>query len=95
MKTWTKGFDLFDNSPRYTFDGRDPSNALAYIRVVIIQETEEEYVGGPKVKRYYGMVENIKNESRDSVGPFKLLSLAKSETEKLFDEYARLYPNDI
>jgi hypothetical protein len=95
-KKWTKGYDCLDNSPRYTFEDRDPCNTLEIIRVVIYQEMEREY-SYDSIKRpyYYGMVENTEKETQDIIGRFKLLKDAKRETEKLFDEYCKLYPEAV
>lgn len=95
-KKWTKGYDWLDDSPRYTFENRDPSNTLETIRVVIYQEKEEEFKGsGIKKPYYYGYVENYDKECGDTIGRFKYLKDAKRETEKLFDEYCKLFPEAI
>lgn len=95
-KKWTKGYDWLDDSPRYTFEDRDPCNTSETIRVVIYQEMEGEYGYNTKKRPfYYGMVENTLKESQDIVGRFKHLKDAKRETEKLFEEYCKLYPEHV
>jgi hypothetical protein len=95
-KNWTKGYDYIDNSPRYTFEDRDPCNTLETIRVVIYQEMEKEYSHDTQKRPfYYGMVENSDKETQDVIGRFRLLKDAKRETEKLFAEYCKLYPEAI
>ena len=95
-KKWTKGYDWLDNSPRYTFEDRDPCNTLETIRVVVYQVMENEYSHNTKKRPfYYGTVENTEKESQDIVGRFNLLSDAKRETEKLFNEYCELYPESV
>ena len=37
---WEKDYDFMDDTPRYTFEGRDPANTYAPIRVVIYTERE-------------------------------------------------------
>ena len=96
MKTnkirWEKSYDFMDNSPRYSFDGRDPQNSLEDIQVVIYTEKEEENKGlGDKRNFYYGCVTHIPSETRDIIGRFKYLKDAKRETEILFNKYVKLF----
>ena len=41
---WTKGADITDGSPRYTFEGRDPATTYERFQVVIYTERERRYV---------------------------------------------------
>jgi hypothetical protein len=95
-KKWEKGYGFMDSSPRYTFEGRDPSNTLEIIRVVIYQEIEPEWeYSDTKRLYYYGYVSNNEKEYADTIGRFKYLKDAKRETEKLFDEYCKLFPEAV
>ncbi len=93
---WVKGRDFIDGSPRYTFEGRDPSYTLSKIQVVIYCEKEEEYEHMPDSKRnfYYGWVFHLPTEAGELLGRFKYLKDAKRETEKVFREYCEIFPND-
>jgi hypothetical protein len=93
---WQKGIDFIDNSPRYTFENRDPSYTSSIIRVVIYQEKIPEYQGSnKKITVYYGSVENTRTETGDTIGYYKTLKEAKEETLRLFEEYCTLFPEDI
>jgi hypothetical protein len=96
-KKWTKGSDPFDNTPRYTFEGRDPSNTVSDIAVVIYSNYERKYSHDPSSRKlyYYGEVRHNPSETADRLGRFETLKEAKQETEKLFNEYCELFPNDI
>ena len=94
-KVWEAGKDWLDNSPRYTFEGRDPSYTYANITVVITKETAREYTGGKLIPVYFGHITNNRTGTADTVGGFKKLMDAKIETEKLFFEYAKLFPDDL
>ena len=41
--SWTKGADITDGSPRYTFEGRDPATTYERFQVVIYTERERRY----------------------------------------------------
>ena len=40
---WTKGADITDGLPRYTFEGRDPATTYERFQVVIYTERERRY----------------------------------------------------
>ena len=44
---WTKGADITDGSPRYTFEGRDPATTYERFQVVIYTERERRYAHDP------------------------------------------------
>ena len=90
-KNWTKGADFMDDSPRYTFDGRDPSYTYSRIEVVIYQERIPEYRGGDKVKRYFVWVFDKEKERlyTDDRKPFRLLKEAKRYAENAFNTAER------
>ena len=92
-KKWEKNFDFMDNSGRYTFEGRDPQNTLEDIKVVVYTERERKFQFDPKsVKNYYyGYVRHEPTETADTIGRFETLKKAKEETEKLFEEYCKLF----
>lgn len=94
---WVKGFDFMDDSPRYSFDGRDPQNSLEDIRVVIYTTRERKFShDSQSVKNYYyGYVEHYPTECSDEIGRFETLKEAKQETEKLFHKYCELFPSGI
>jgi len=95
-KEWQKGYDFMDESPRYSFEGRDPQSTYETIRVVIYQEQEKEYSHDTKKRSYYyGYVTNNEKECSDTIGRYRTLKQAKEETEKLFDEYCKLFPEAI
>lgn len=93
---WVKGHDFIDNSARYTFEGRDPSYTVSTIRVVIYTERERKFSHDPSSAKnfYYGYVTHQDKEMADTIGRFNTLKEAKQETEKLFEEYCRLFPED-
>lgn len=94
-KRWTKGYDPFDQTPRYTFEGRDPSYTMSTIEVVIWCEKVSDYgYGAPYHREYFGSVFNSKTECGDKVGGYRKLSDAKKAVEELFDEYVKLFPDD-
>lgn len=97
MKKWTKGYDFIDNSPRYTFEGRDPSYTASNIQVVIYTEKEREFSHDSRSVRnyYYGYVRHAPTETADTIGRFRTLKEAKAETEKLFEEYCKLFPDSV
>jgi len=97
MKKWEKGLDFMDDSARYTFEGRDPQSTYETIRVVIYVEREREFKHDSQTVRnyYYGYVTNNEKECADTVGRFRTLKEAKKETEKLFDEYCKLFPEAL
>jgi len=93
---WSKGQDPFDGTPRYTFEGRDPSNTVSDITVVICSQYERKFRHDPASRKlyYYGYVQHTPSETADEIGRFETLKEAKQETEKLFKEYCELFPND-
>ncbi len=93
---WTKGSDFIDNTPTYTFEGRDPQTTLSDISVLIYTQRERKYDhDSSSVKNfYYGVVSNSKTENSDTIGRFEKLSIAKKETLNLFNQYCELFPND-
>jgi hypothetical protein len=89
-KDWTKGYDFMDNSPRYTFEGRDPSYTYDRLRVVIYQKRVYDRTVcciGQTVKRYFVYVYDNDKEClySDERRPFKLLADAKKYAEECFD----------
>ena len=93
---WDKGQDPFDGTPRYTFEGRDPSNTVSNIAVVIYSNYERKYSHDSSSRKlyYYGEVRHNPSETADRIGRFETLKQAKEETEKLFYEYCELFPSD-
>jgi len=92
---WTKGQDPFDNTPRYTFESRDPGYTMSTIEVAIWCEKVSDYgYGAPYHREYFGSVFNSRTECGDRVGGFRKVADAKLEVEKLFQEYVELYPED-
>jgi len=92
---WTKGSDFMDDSPRYSFEGRDPSNTIGRFQVVIYTERERAYEHDNRKRNYYyGYVRDNEKECADTVGRFKTLKQAKDETLKLFNEYMVLFANE-
>lgn len=93
---WVKGFDFMDDSPRYSFEGRDPQVSYSDIKVVIYTERERKYKHDPSsVKNfYYGYVRHEPSETADVIGRFSTLKEAKAEVENLFMQYCGLFPND-
>lgn len=93
---WEKSYDFIDNSPRYSFEGRDPQVTVSDIEVVIYIERERKFPhDSSSVKNfYYGYVRHNPTETADSIGRFETLKEAKIETEKLFDLYCVDFPND-
>ena len=84
---WIKGEDFIDGSPRYSLEGRDPSNSVARIRVVIYQEkVYEGRRGDPPVKRYFASVYDTKAEHEWRWGPYRYLKEAKAMAEETFRE---------
>ena len=94
-KEWTKGYDFMDNTPRYTFEGRDPQTTYEDIQVVIYSQYERKFSHDSTSKKlyYYGYVRYEPKETADTIGRFETLKQAKTETEKLFDEYCNLFSN--
>ena len=94
---WRKGYDFIDNTPRYSFEGRDPQVTVSDIRVVIYSQYERKFSHDSQSRKlfYYGYVRHEPSETADIIGRFETLKEAKEETEKLFYEYCELFPNDI
>ena len=63
---WTKGADITDGSPRYTFEGRDPATTYERFQVVIYTEMERRYAHDPGslCNHYYGYVSVLKRLDR-------------------------------
>ena len=87
--TWVKSIDFMDNTPRYTFEGRDPQNTYERFQVVIYTERERKHRHDPKsVKNfYYGYVRDNEKECADTIGPFFSVKEAKIRTLDLFNLY--------
>lgn len=94
---WVKGYDFIDNTPRYSFEGRDPQVTVSDIEVVIYSQCERKFSHDATSRKlyYYGYVRHNPSETADEIGRFETLKKAKEETEKLFNEYCKLFPNDI
>lgn len=94
---WIKGADFMDDTPRYSFEGRDPQVSVSDITVVIYSQYERKFSHDSTSRKlyYYGYVRHNPSETADEIGRFETLKKAKEETEKLFDEYCKLFPNDI
>ena len=91
---WTKGFDFIDNSPRYTFDDRLPeNNDNDRISVVIAQNTISVF--GVEEKFYECHVSITDLEIADSYYRIKYLKDAKRLAIELFEEYCKIYPQNI
>jgi hypothetical protein len=97
MIKWVKGYDFMDGTPRYSFEGRDPQVTVSDIKVVIYTERERKFShDSTSIKNfYYGYVRHEPSETADIIGRFETLKQAKKETEKLFEEYCKLFPNDV
>ena len=69
---WTKGADITDGSPRYTFEGRDPATTYERFQVVIYTERERRYAHDPGslCNHYYGYVRDDKMECAETIGPY-------------------------
>jgi len=91
---WIKGNDPFDESPRYTFEGRDPSVTVSHIQVVITTERKRKYLhDSQSVKNCYtGYVRHEPSETADTLRDYESLIECKKDTEKLFNEYCELFP---
>lgn len=86
---WTKGYDFMDNSPRYTFEGRDPQSTIERFQVVIYTERELEFEYDSQSRRnfYYGYVRDNEKECANTTKRFKLLKDVKKETLEFFNIY--------
>ena len=93
---WIKGCDPFDGTPRYSFEGRDPSVTVSAIGVVITAERRRKYAHDPKSSKlfYTGYVRHMEKESADYTKEYEHLNDCKAATEVLFQEYCRLFPED-
>lgn len=94
---WVKGCDFLDDTPRYSFEGRDPQDSLSKIRVVIYTQRERKFSHDSQSMKnyYYGYVRHEPSETADTIGRFETIKEAKKETEKLFLEYCEAFPSDI
>jgi hypothetical protein len=90
---WVKSSDFMDGSARYTFEDRDPQSTYERFQVVIYTEREREFLhDSQSVKNfYYGYVRDNEKECADTIGRFKTVKEAKTETLKLFNEYMELF----
>ena len=87
---WEKGYDFIDNSPRYSFENRDPSITVKKISVVIVQEDFFTY--GIKEKYYVGYISHREKEFTDKTEKCRLLKNCKKLTLDLFKEYQVKFP---
>ncbi|WP_144626307.1 hypothetical protein [Bacillus altitudinis] len=96
MIKWVKGYDFMDETPRYSFEGRDPQDSLADIKVVIYTQRERKFSHDSQSTKnfYYGYIRHEPSETVDEIGRFETLKEAKQETEKLLNEYYEKFPND-
>ena len=92
---WTKGQDPFDDSARYSFDGRDPAITVSDIAVVITTDRKRKYShDSQSVKNYYtGYVRHEPSETADTTKDYESIAECKKATEELFVEYCKLFPN--
>lgn len=93
---WVKGYDFMDDSPRYSFEGRDPQSTYAPIRIVIYTQRQRKFShDSTSTKNYYYVyIRHDPSETADELGRFETLKQAKIEAEKIFNEYCELFPND-
>ena len=94
---WTKGFDFMDNTPRYTFEGRDPAYTYERFRVVIYVERVEPYRGFPKERRYFASVYDQDREGEWMDNPdtgFKHLKDVKQAVIQTY-EYMISHPDTV
>ena len=77
---WTKGADITDGSPRYTFEGRDPATTYERFQVVIYTERERRYAHDPGslCNHYYGYVRDDKMECAEKPLDRTILSRRQS-----------------
>ena len=92
---WTKGADFTDESPRYTFEGRDPATTYERFQVVIYTERERRYAHDPGslCNHYYGYVRDDKMECAETIGPYYSVREAKQRTLELFILFMQQYAN--
>ena len=92
---WTKGADITDGSPRYTFEGRDPAATYERFQVVIYTEMERRYAHDPGslCNHYYGYVRDDKMECAETIGPYYSVREAKRRTLELFNLFMQQYAN--
>ena len=92
---WTKGADFTDGSPRYTFEGRDPTTTYERFQVVIYTERERRYAHDPGslCNHYYGYVRDDKMECAETIGPYYSVREAKQKTLELFNLFMQQYAN--
>ena len=90
---WTKGADITDGSPRYTFEGRDPATTYERFQVVIYTEMERRYAHDPGslCNHYYGYVRDDKMECAETIGPYYSVREAKRRTLELFNSFVQQY----
>ena len=93
--SWTKGADITDGSPRYTFEGRDPATTYERFQVVIYTERERRYAHDPGslCNHYYGYVRDDKMECAETIGPYYSVREAKQRTLELFNLFMQQYAN--
>ena len=92
---WTKGADITDGSPRYTFEGRDPATTYERFQVVIYTEMERRYAHDPGslCNHYYSYVRDDKMECAETIGPYYSVREAKQRTLELFNLFMQQYAN--
>ena len=78
---WTKGADITDGSPRYTFEGRDPATTYERFQVVIYTERERRYAIQPKTIEE--LLTSYSDDYFQLMTPCGFVDLTPSETEKL------------
>ena len=91
--TWIKGADFIDGTPRYTFEGRDPSTTYERFQVVIYTERAPQYAHDPgsRCNHYYGYVCDNKMEFAETIGPYYSVREAKQKTLELFNLFMQQY----
>ena len=83
---WVKGFDFIDNSARYSIEGKDPSDSLEDITVLVYIDNIYDYMGKRKV--YIASVQSRIHEAQDTI-QCQNLKDAKIQAEKLYEEYLK------
>ena len=83
---WLRGVDWLDGTPRYTIEGHGDLSYtdVPFVGVVIYQEREREYRGGPKRPVWYGVVRECHREHEVIIGPCRYLKHCKQKTEREF-----------
>jgi len=103
---WIKGQDFIDGSPRYrlvvpgVIEGEgyfcDSYDSPLRWHVLVVQEREREYRGGPIKTVYYTVAEDCKKEARIEGGPFRFVRDARRSAEQdAIDIMAKAQGKDI